>query len=210
METYKVKEIYYTLQGEGAQTGRPAVFCRFTGCNLWTGREEDRHKAICQFCDTDFWGTDGVHGGRYSAEELAAKIASLWPAAVHQGQRYVVVVTGTSAFAEPHQGLVVDLLPAGLEIENTRLRNGGDVGDFAWLPPLTDPRHLELRDDRFVAAYDLDAERKAFTAAYIVLAVTRGDFVQPAVYAEDMYQPYRFARGPVGRLTVAAAPAAAK
>ncbi|PSR11022.1 MAG: 7-carboxy-7-deazaguanine synthase [Bacteroidetes bacterium] len=94
METYKVKEIYYTLQGEGAQTGRPAVFCRFTGCNLWTGREEDRHKAICQFCDTDFWGTDGVHGGRYGAEELAAKIASLWPEAVQQGQRYVVCTGG--------------------------------------------------------------------------------------------------------------------
>jgi 7-carboxy-7-deazaguanine synthase (Cx14CxxC type) len=75
---YKVKEIYYTLQGEGRHAGRPAVFCRFTGCNLWSGREVDRHKAICQFCDTDFVGTDGENGGSYTAEALAEKVASLW------------------------------------------------------------------------------------------------------------------------------------
>lgn len=76
---YAVKEIYYTLQGEGAHTGRPAVFCRFAGCNLWSGREKDRHKAICQFCDTDFWGTDGVNGGKYkSASALAKAVLSLW------------------------------------------------------------------------------------------------------------------------------------
>lgn len=77
---YTVKEIYYTLQGEGAHAGRPAVFCRFTGCNLWTGREEDRHKAICQFCDTDFVGTNGPLGGIYpTADELAAAINDCWP-----------------------------------------------------------------------------------------------------------------------------------
>ena len=76
---YKVKEIFYTLQGEGGQSGRPAVFCRFTGCNLWTGREKDRPKAICQFCDTDFWGMDGENGGKYkTAELLAKKVKSLW------------------------------------------------------------------------------------------------------------------------------------
>lgn len=91
---YKVKEIFYTLQGEGAQTGRPSVFCRFTGCNLWSGREEDRAKAICQFCDTDFWGTDGVNGGRYSANELAAKVASLWQPARAIGKPYVVCTGG--------------------------------------------------------------------------------------------------------------------
>ena len=78
MPSYKVKEIYYTLQGEGAHTGRPAVFCRFSGCNLWSGREEDRHKAICQFCDTDFWGIDGENGGRYpTAESLAEAVRRL-------------------------------------------------------------------------------------------------------------------------------------
>jgi len=78
-KTYKIKEIYYTLQGEGHHSGRPAVFCRFAGCNLWNGLEADRHKAICQFCDTDFWGTDGVNGGKYTAAELANLIDSLWP-----------------------------------------------------------------------------------------------------------------------------------
>ena len=92
--SYSVKEIFYTLQGEGAQSGRPAVFCRFTGCNLWSGREQDRPKAICSFCDTDFIGTDGENGGRYSAEELAAKIASLWPQQAQESQPYVVCTGG--------------------------------------------------------------------------------------------------------------------
>ena len=78
--TYAVKEIFYTLQGEGALTGRPAVFCRFSGCNLWSGREEDREEAVCTFCDTDFVGMDGTEGGRYrDAGTLADRIASLWP-----------------------------------------------------------------------------------------------------------------------------------
>lgn len=77
--SYKIKELFYSLQGEGAQAGRPAVFCRFTGCNLWSGREEDRHKAICKFCDTDFVGMDGSHGGKYEAADLASKVLSLWP-----------------------------------------------------------------------------------------------------------------------------------
>jgi 7-carboxy-7-deazaguanine synthase (Cx14CxxC type) len=88
---YKIKEIYYTIQGEGFHTGRPAVFCRFAGCNLWTGREEDRDKAICKFCDTDFWGTDGVNGGKYSLNELISKILSLMPA---NTQNPFVVCTG--------------------------------------------------------------------------------------------------------------------
>ena len=95
MSAYKVKEIYYTLQGEGAHTGRPAVFCRFSGCNLWSGREEDRHKAICKFCDTDFWGMDGENGGRYaSATDLAEMIDSLWPKENKIGQPYVVCTGG--------------------------------------------------------------------------------------------------------------------
>ena len=78
--SYAVKEIFYTLQGEGALTGRPAVFCRFAGCNLWSGREADRAAAICAFCDTDFVGTDGTDGGRYPEPvALAERIAALWP-----------------------------------------------------------------------------------------------------------------------------------
>ena len=92
--TYAVKEIFYTLQGEGANAGRPAVFCRFAGCNLWTGREEDRASAVCQFCDTEFVGTDGTDGGKFTtAQTLADKIASFWPAH-DQGNRLVVMTGG--------------------------------------------------------------------------------------------------------------------
>ena len=78
--SYAIKEIYFTLQGEGAHAGRPAVFLRFTGCNLWTGREEDRHKAVCQFCDTNFIGTDGPRGGVYTtATEIAEAVDACWP-----------------------------------------------------------------------------------------------------------------------------------
>ena len=77
---YTVKEIFYTLQGEGGQAGRAAVFCRFAGCNLWSGREEDRERAVCRFCDTDFVGIDGTGGGRFAdAADLAGAIAACWP-----------------------------------------------------------------------------------------------------------------------------------
>lgn len=89
---YTFKEIYYTIQGEGVHTGQPAVFCRFTGCNLWTGREEDRHKAICQFCDTDFIGTDGENGGKYDAQSFVNLIVNLWPE--DEGKRWVVFTGG--------------------------------------------------------------------------------------------------------------------
>ncbi|HSF88701.1 MAG TPA: hypothetical protein VLA46_04740, partial [Saprospiraceae bacterium] len=92
MAGYKVKEIYYTLQGEGAHAGRPAVFLRFTGCNLWSGREEDRSEAICSFCDTDFIGMDGTLGGKYTAEELADTINKLWPTG--KNSKYVVCTGG--------------------------------------------------------------------------------------------------------------------
>ncbi len=111
---YKIKEIFYTLQGEGGQSGRPAVFCRFSGCNLWSGREEDRHKAICQFCDTDFWGTDGENGGRYpDADTLASKIASLWPAP--EGKPYVVC-TGGEPLLQLDTALVNALHRHGFEV----------------------------------------------------------------------------------------------
>ena len=92
--TYSIKEIFYTLQGEGAHAGRPAVFCRFSGCNLWTGREADRATAVCTFCDTDFVGTDGERGGKFRAPELlAAEIDGLWPA-THSASKYVVFTGG--------------------------------------------------------------------------------------------------------------------
>ncbi|MFP5208221.1 MAG: 7-carboxy-7-deazaguanine synthase [Acidobacteriota bacterium] len=93
--TYAVKEIFYTLQGEGAQTGRAAVFCRFAGCNLWSGREEDRAAATCRFCDTDFVGVDGPGGGKFeSAEALVAAVEQAWPRESTQGRRFVVCTGG--------------------------------------------------------------------------------------------------------------------
>lgn len=92
---YSVKEIYYTLQGEGAQTGRPAVFCRFTGCNLWSGLEKDRASAVCRFCDTDFVGTDGAGGGRFAdARALAQSVADRWPTGDKSAWKYVVFTGG--------------------------------------------------------------------------------------------------------------------
>src|SRR5918997_1237958 len=96
---YSVKEIFYTLQGEGAHTGRPAVFCRFAGCNLWSGREEDRASATCTFCDTDFVGTNGPGGGTFArADELAEAVARRWPtgarAEASAATRYVVCTGG--------------------------------------------------------------------------------------------------------------------
>ena len=105
--SYAVKEIFYTLQGEGAQAGRAAVFCRFSGCNLWSGREADRSTAVCRFCDTDFVGVDGPGGGRFeSAETLAAAVAGKWPAE-GKGKRFVVCTGG-----EPLLQLDADLLRA--------------------------------------------------------------------------------------------------
>jgi 7-carboxy-7-deazaguanine synthase len=105
--TYAVKEIFYTLQGEGRNAGRAAVFCRFAGCNLWSGREEDRASAICNFCDTDFIGTDGLGGGRFrSGAELTRAIASFWPEGAG-GQRFVVLTGG-----EPLLQVDADLLDA--------------------------------------------------------------------------------------------------
>ena len=113
--TYSVKEIFYTLQGEGAHTGRPAVFCRFAGCNLWSGREQDRAKAICRFCDTDFHGTDGERGGKYgSAAALADTVLDLWPA--DAGARPFVVCTGGEPRLQLNEPLIEALHARGVEI----------------------------------------------------------------------------------------------
>ena len=114
---YAVKELYYTLQGEGAQTGRPAVFLRFAGCNLWSGREEDRTSAICSFCDTDFVGTDGPGGGTFAtAEALAAAVASAWPDTPSERARPYVVCTGGEPLLQLNASLVEALHAAGFEV----------------------------------------------------------------------------------------------
>lgn len=113
--TYSIKEIFYTLQGEGAHAGRPAVFCRFSGCNLWTGREADRASAVCQFCDTDFVGTDGEGGGKFrAAAELAAAIDGLWPAS-YPASKYVVF-TGGEPLLQLDAALIDAMHAAGFEI----------------------------------------------------------------------------------------------
>jgi 7-carboxy-7-deazaguanine synthase (Cx14CxxC type) len=106
--SYAAKEIFYTLQGEGAQAGRASVFCRFSGCNLWSGREEDRRAAVCRFCDTDFVGADGEGGGKFaSADDLAEAIKQKWPQDSSLGQRFVVCTGG-----EPLLQLDTDLIAA--------------------------------------------------------------------------------------------------
>ncbi len=112
--TYSVKEIFYTLQGEGMHAGRPAVFCRFAGCNLWSGREVDRPHAVCQFCDTDFVGTDGTFGGKFiDAYTLAERVASQWP--IGQAHRYVVL-TGGEPLLQVDTALIEALHDQGFEI----------------------------------------------------------------------------------------------
>jgi len=114
--TYAVKELFYTLQGEGANSGRPAVFCRFAGCNLWTGREADRAAAVCRFCDTEFVGTDGPGGGKFaSPAALADAVAASWPAG-DSAARPLVVCTGGEPLLQLDPPLIDALHSAGFEI----------------------------------------------------------------------------------------------
>jgi 7-carboxy-7-deazaguanine synthase (Cx14CxxC type) len=113
--TYSVKEIFYTLQGEGGQAGTPAVFCRFAGCNLWTGREQDRASAVCRFCDTDFVGTDGTLGGKFAtADELAERILAQWPA--QDSRHRMVVLTGGEPLLQVDAALIAALHARGFRI----------------------------------------------------------------------------------------------
>ena len=115
--SYAVKEIYYTLQGEGANAGRPAVLLRFAGCNLWSGREPDRATAQCGFCDTDFVGTDGPGGGRFdSSEVLARAVSATWPGGAPGGARRFVVCTGGEPLLQLDEPLTAALHTSGFEI----------------------------------------------------------------------------------------------
>ena len=114
---YSIKEIYYTIQGEGAHSGRAAVFCRFSGCNLWSGREHDRADAVCRFCDTDFVGTDGPGGGQFhAAAELARAVKSRWPAAANPDSRPFVVCTGGEPLLQLDEPLVDAFHAIGVEV----------------------------------------------------------------------------------------------
>jgi 7-carboxy-7-deazaguanine synthase (Cx14CxxC type) len=115
--SYAVKEIFYTLQGEGANAGRPAVFLRFAGCNLWTGREQDRERAVCRFCDTDFVGTDGPGGGKFvDADALANAVAAAWPSVDHDQAQRLVVCTGGEPLLQLDNPAIDALHARGFEI----------------------------------------------------------------------------------------------
>jgi 7-carboxy-7-deazaguanine synthase (Cx14CxxC type) len=114
---YSVKEIYYTIQGEGANAGKAAIFCRFAGCNLWSGREEDRATALCDFCDTDFVGTDGSGGGRFTtAEDLAKAVLSNWTGGNGERAQPLVVCTGGEPLLQLDEALVSEFHKVGLQV----------------------------------------------------------------------------------------------
>jgi 7-carboxy-7-deazaguanine synthase len=115
--TYFAKEVFYTLQGEGVNAGRPAVFCRFAGCNLWSGHERDRATAICPFCDTDFVGTDGPGGGKFAtAGDLAAAVERRWPPAASGEARRLVVCTGGEPLLQLDEAVIAAFHAAGFEV----------------------------------------------------------------------------------------------
>ncbi len=164
--TYTVKEIFYTLQGEGAQTGRPAVFCRFSGCNLWSGREEDRATAECTFCDTDFVGV-GEDGGRYAtAQSLAAAVRACWPnEQTATGARPLVVCTGGEPLLQLDEAAVAALHDAGFEIaiETNGTQQAPAGIDWVCVSPKGKTQLVLLRGDELKLVYpQADAPPECF------------------------------------------------
>lgn len=144
--TYAVKEIFHTLQGEGGQTGRSAVFCRFAGCNLWSGREEDRADAVCRFCDTDFVGTDGTGGGRFgTAQELAAAIVAAWPAPGRE--RRFVVFTGGEPLLQLDSELIAAVHAEGfmIAVESNGTQEAPDGIDWLCISPKAGSELVQTR-----------------------------------------------------------------
>ena len=152
--TYSVKEIYYTLQGEGAQTGRAAVFLRFAGCNLWSGLQKDRHDAVCQFCDTDFVGTDGPGGGKFvDAASLAKAVSAAWPQDA-AGKRYVVC-TGGEPLLQLDEAAIAAFHAAGFEVgvetNGTQIPPAGL--DWICVSPKADAEQKLTRGDELKLIY---------------------------------------------------------
>jgi 7-carboxy-7-deazaguanine synthase (Cx14CxxC type) len=162
--TYSVKELYYTLQGEGAQSGRAAVFLRFSGCNLWSGREVDRAKAVCRFCDTDFVGTDGVGGGRFESPTLLAEaVATAWPG----GGRPYVICTGGEPLLQLDEELVTALHAKGFEVgvETNGTQKAPAGLDWICVSPKSDaPLALHEGDELKLVFPQLDAPPERFCA----------------------------------------------
>jgi 7-carboxy-7-deazaguanine synthase (Cx14CxxC type) len=164
---YSVKEIYYTLQGEGAQTGRPAVFCRFAGCNLWSGLERDREQAVCGFCDTDFVGTDGPGGGKFAdAAALAQAVATQWPGDESNSRPYVVC-TGGEPLLQIDAPLIVALHALGFEIGvETNGTLAAPTGlDWICVSPKADAPLVQTQGDELKLVYpQIDAPPERFAA----------------------------------------------
>jgi 7-carboxy-7-deazaguanine synthase (Cx14CxxC type) len=164
--SYSVKEIFYTLQGEGAQAGRAAVFCRFAGCNLWSGREEDRATAACSFCDTDFVGTDGPGGGKFATPQaLAQAVAARWPAGA--GCRRYVVCTGGEPLLQLDAALVAALHATGFEVavETNGTQDAPPGIDWTCVSPKGTAALKLTRGDELKLVYpQRDAPPEAFAA----------------------------------------------
>jgi 7-carboxy-7-deazaguanine synthase (Cx14CxxC type) len=177
--SYAVKEIFLTLQGEGVHAGRRAVFLRFSGCNLWTGREVDRASAICQFCDTDFVGTDGENGGRYDAEALAAKVAALWGDGTDN--RYVVI-TGGEPMLQVDDGIVDALHAQAFQIA---IESNGTIDvhpgiDWVCISPKAGSDIVQLTGDELKLVWpqptsDLDAMEQWQFAHFLIQPMDAGD-----------------------------------
>jgi 7-carboxy-7-deazaguanine synthase (Cx14CxxC type) len=179
--SYAVNEIFYTLQGEGAQTGRAAVFCRFAGCNLWSGREEDRTAAVCQFCDTEFVGVDGADGGRFAdAEELAARIEASWQAVSSAGPsagNKFVVCTGGEPLLQL-DGALIDTLHARefeVAVETNGTIAAPDGIDWLCVSPKAGAELLQRSGDELKLVYP---QAGATPESYAGLAF-RHFFLQP-------------------------------
>ena len=177
--SYAVKEIFYTLQGEGMNAGRAAVFCRFSGCNLWSGREADRATAICKFCDTDFFGTDGDGGGKFaSAEELADAVAEKWPKD-GGGQRFVVC-TGGEPLLQVDRALIQALHARGFWIA---VETNGTVAvpegiDWVCVSPKADAKLVVTRGDELKVVYPQAKDPNDYLDPGLGLAF-RHLFIQP-------------------------------
>ncbi len=155
---YNVKEIFYTLQGEGAQVGRPAVFCRFSGCNLWSGLERDRLSATCQFCDTDFVGVDGQNGGKFNtALGLATFVKSFWPNTSKGGQPFVVC-TGGEPLLQLDDTLITAFHAAGFEIavETNGTIKAPDGIDWICVSPKANMKLMQTTGNELKLVYPQD------------------------------------------------------
>lgn len=154
--TYSIKEIFYTLQGEGFHAGRPALFCRFAGCNLWSGREQDRGNAVCDFCDTDFVGVDGENGGKFrTAGMLADRIAQLWRAGAAQDVNRFVVFTGGEPLLQLDAPLIDAVHAHGFEIavETNGSKPAPPGIDWLCVSPKADAPLLLTRGDELKLVY---------------------------------------------------------